>query len=231
MINKILPLLNHLIPAGLAYKGLQQVDPRIGKFLGYATAAGYGTNQIIDFLRSEFSGQGQNDSNLRPDEQATKTILEQQRRPVDLLKKGAVAAASLGAGGLGAGLGAAAVDSLLPSDQAPVEAAPIQITTIEDLKEPYPVLYDRVVARLQKGGDPRDIFNDIYSASPMDVIKFKSETGIDLRDLIKAANSAPAQAAPPQAPPPQAAQPVEGPGQKALMEAIQNLQKIRGAKK
>lgn len=53
MLSKLLPLLNKYVPAGLALKGVQKADPKLKSFVKGSIAAGYGANEIIDFLRGK----------------------------------------------------------------------------------------------------------------------------------------------------------------------------------
>lgn len=105
MINKILPFLNSLLPAGLAVKGLSKVDPRMAKFLTNAAGAGFGTDAALSFLRNKFGLAGSKDQEnqlragsaegtLRPDEGAALQGANEANRGVDLLQKGL----SIGAG-------------------------------------------------------------------------------------------------------------------------------------
>jgi hypothetical protein len=107
MINKILPFLNKLLPPALAIKGIGSIDPRLQKFLTGAAAAGFGTDQAIDFLRSKFdSGSGQQGTE-RPDEAAGRKQVEQSNVAPNALQSAASLAGGV-AGGLGAlGLGSA----------------------------------------------------------------------------------------------------------------------------
>lgn len=95
MIQKILPMLNKLIPIDLAKKGLSKIDPRIGKFLANATAAGYPINEAMDYLREQTNQV--DDRGLRTDELAAQKRV-QQGNAVGSAVKGA----SLGIGGAAA---------------------------------------------------------------------------------------------------------------------------------
>src|ERR1051325_4367743 len=104
MISKVLPFLSKLIPSGLAFKGLNKVNPRIGKYLAGATAAGYGAEEALDYLRNQFGVETQ--EGLRPDEQAA----EARVRQTGQLPKAVGKAAQIGAGVAGIG----AVGQALP---------------------------------------------------------------------------------------------------------------------
>lgn len=88
MITNILPLLNRVLPVGLAFKGLQKLDPRIGRFLDAASLS-YSADSAVDFLRNEFETQG-----MRPDEKAARAQAEtsNQGRKLAALGIGSLAA-------------------------------------------------------------------------------------------------------------------------------------------
>lgn len=109
MMNKILPFLNSLLPAGLAVKGLSKVDPRMAKFLTNATAAGFGTDAALSFLRNKLGIKGAKDQEnqlqagsaegtLRPDEGAALEGVNETNRGLDLLQKGVSVGAGLAGG-------------------------------------------------------------------------------------------------------------------------------------
>lgn len=53
IIEKALPFLNEFIPAGLAIKGLQKVNPKLGDFMKDTLAAGFTTNEVKDFIKEK----------------------------------------------------------------------------------------------------------------------------------------------------------------------------------
>ena len=102
MIARILPLLNKLLPTGLAFKGLQKLDPRIGKFITGSMAAGYTIDQSLDFLRNKFQkGEEGEGNNLRPDERAAKREVQNSKEIPNFLQTAAAVGGGLGAGALG----------------------------------------------------------------------------------------------------------------------------------
>lgn len=118
MIDKLLPLLNRLIPTGLAFKGLKKLNPRIGKYLDNASSL-YGMDTAVNFLRDELNPETP-DKRLRPDERAAMQRNKQAEQPLRAL--GAAAkiggAALLGGVGGGAAAGAEALQGeLLPPEQ------------------------------------------------------------------------------------------------------------------
>lgn len=106
----IFAFLNPVIGSALAIKGIEKLDPTMKKFFGYGTAAGYGTDQILDFLRSKAESEGykglksklsegEAQGTLRPDERATKERIRRAELPADIAQ-GALSTAAGVAGGL-----------------------------------------------------------------------------------------------------------------------------------
>lgn len=108
MITKILPFLNSIIPTGLAFKGLSKINPKIGKYLAAATAAGYGADEAIGYLRDQLGGED-NQQGLRPDEQAANSRVSQSGQIPKAIGK----AAQIGASAAGYGLAASAVPEVI----------------------------------------------------------------------------------------------------------------------
>lgn len=108
MITKILPFLNNIIPTGLAFKGLSKINPKIGKYLAAATAAGYGAEEAIGYLRDQLGGED-NSQGLRPDEQAANSRVSQSGQIPKAIGK----AAQVGASAAGYGLAASAVPEVI----------------------------------------------------------------------------------------------------------------------
>lgn len=108
MMDRVLPLLNKLVPVGLAVKGLERINPKIKSFFGGAIAAGYSADQAMDFLRENLSGSQMNQPSAgsRPDEQAAFNRRQQEELPGRV----AQGVGALGAGAIG-GLGASALTS------------------------------------------------------------------------------------------------------------------------
>ncbi len=52
-INRVLPFLSKYIPEELAIKGLNKIDPRFGKFINKAMAAGQTFEEVKDFIGSK----------------------------------------------------------------------------------------------------------------------------------------------------------------------------------
>jgi hypothetical protein len=111
MIQQILPFLSRYVPAAMALKGISKVSPRLSSAITAATAAGFGTDAILDYLRNSMEpeainqkrqqySQGASQGTLRPDEISNKRQLDEQSKGLAL----PIAGAALG-GGLGALMG------------------------------------------------------------------------------------------------------------------------------
>lgn len=130
------PLLNNLLPAALAVKGISKLNPKFQSFITSALAAGYSADQALDYLRSQINPEGQQEQeqdlrraaargNARPDELAALQEIGREDLPADIF--GGVAklgAAALG-GKLGAGLGRKGAIS--PYQVLPPESAAMQL--------------------------------------------------------------------------------------------------------
>ena len=51
MLKRIIPFLNDYIPDSLARKGLEKIDPRLGKFVDHMTDAGHNFTEVKDVLK------------------------------------------------------------------------------------------------------------------------------------------------------------------------------------
>lgn len=107
-LSKILPWLNQALPVGAAVKGLGKVNPKMSDFIYKSIGAGYGADQILDFIRNKLEPEGQQreegrlrskeaQGSLRPDEK----ISLDSRRDTDKLQSTVSAGAGLVAGALG----------------------------------------------------------------------------------------------------------------------------------
>lgn len=79
---------------------LKNINPKFKSFILGASAAGYSTEKILDFLRSEYTNQNESKEDIRPDEEAAINRRGLEERTGKTLKTAAIAGASL-AGGLG----------------------------------------------------------------------------------------------------------------------------------
>jgi hypothetical protein len=55
LVQRIIPFLSTYIPAGLAAKGLSNLDPRIEKYFKGIFGSGYTVDEGLDFLREQFT--------------------------------------------------------------------------------------------------------------------------------------------------------------------------------
>lgn len=119
--------LNPLIGGSLAIGLLNKLNPRMKDFIQYGIAAGYGTNEILDFLRNKIEGptsvaeenrleQGMAEGTLRPDEKAAYTERKVRNRPLDIAQAVAPLAGGITAGLLSRGLGDAQQTEAIPGN-------------------------------------------------------------------------------------------------------------------
>lgn len=112
MLARLLPLLNKVIPTGLAIKGMEKISPKIGNFFSGAFGAGYTADQAIDFLRNKLKSpgnegveerldEGQMQGTLRPDEGAARKRIKENEKIPNMVKGALVGGAAL-AGGMAA---------------------------------------------------------------------------------------------------------------------------------
>lgn len=134
MIGQLQSLLSTLVPPILAAKGISKLNPKLGHFISSATAAGYGTDQILQFMRDKFHTEGEKGERqrlatsrtLRPDEAASKERLRRQDIVPDLLQKAASIGLGAGVGGLVSRMGGQAPEAEAQHPQAPKGPAPIK---------------------------------------------------------------------------------------------------------
>jgi len=165
MADKALNLLSQFVPIGFAVKGLESLDPRFKKFFGTGIAAGYGTNELLGYLRSKFQTEGEkaNKSQLqervasgmaRPEERAGLSEIEHAEAPGDVLQTagalGAGALAGAGAAGL-LGKGAQAATAMQGLKQKVGQAA-TPVTQAYKAQEGLatPVIAGRAIAQAQQ---------------------------------------------------------------------------------
>lgn len=106
MISQILPLLNQYLPIHYAIKGLQSLSPEMSSFISNAGAAGYTTDQILQYMRDRFDPAAikkekqrlASSSNLRPDEEASYEKMKQADLPGDILQHAISGGVGLAAG-------------------------------------------------------------------------------------------------------------------------------------
>lgn len=197
MISKVMPFLNKLIPSGLAFKGLSKINPKIGKYLTAATAAGYGAEEALGYLREQLGGESP-DQNLRPDEMAANARVEQAGQIPRAIGK----AAQIGAGAAGIGAVGAALPQVIgglfgggqggpeqPQPQAPEKQQPVDPSQF-DIAQYSPDLQAFIEHWLGQGEEPGTVAS-IAKNSPKENAKYKDAisqieqaTGMDFVELI-----------------------------------------------
>lgn len=208
MINRILPFLNRLLPPALAFKGLQKLDPRIGKFLTVA-AGSYGVDGALDFLRDKFqtesskAGEQRTRSNLgtgnlRPDEEAVYQQVQNSRQIPNLLMNAAKTGAGI-AGGAGlAGLGAQALGGLMegdqaqqigqqtPSEQQRKEDVPMGSNLLDQFANDYPDIAQAIGNYINNGQSPEVAAAILKQSTPFSqkIKKIERKIGMNFEDYI-----------------------------------------------
>jgi hypothetical protein len=100
------------IPATTARKALEKVNPGFKNYFSSAISYGVDANRALDFLMDRFESdsqkehkeylkRGQANKTLRPDEQASKAMIERNEIPAQVAKTAASFALGGGLGGLG----------------------------------------------------------------------------------------------------------------------------------
>lgn len=236
MINKILPLLNRLVPPAMAFKGLQKIDPRIGKFLTNSVSYGYGLDQSLDYLRNRFSPEEEpRTGNLNPQEKAGKRIVEQSQLPGKVAKN----AAQLG---IAAGVGTGAIPMVLGNLFADDDEKEAQISSknnspqnpLQALSQFSPELAEFMDKHMQTGRSPQEAAAVAYQIPQFKSIidKIYKKTNKNFIDLVNELFGSQTQSAQssPQQMQPESSQRQPGPGQQALLQAIQQLRQLKGSK-
>lgn len=190
-MNKIMSFLSPYIPIGLAMKGLEKISPKMKSFFGGSLAAGYTANEAMDYLRNEFSSQGQKetravDENARPDELAAKARLSHEEQPSRIAQT--VGAAGLGAiGGAGASaLTGAAQVANQTSAQPEAEQASQQPGGFLEFIKQNPELGSYLDSLIQKGADPIQAASQakgVRKFRPL-VESIEKQMGVSFEDLI-----------------------------------------------
>ena len=104
--NMATSILNQALPIGATWSALQNLDPRMKVFLSSGLAAGFGANQIFDYLRSQAGSKPSisKGEKLRSDEEAALNRREKEEVPSRLLQTGLSLAAGAGVGQLMKGI-------------------------------------------------------------------------------------------------------------------------------
>lgn len=154
MINRILPLLNKIVPIGIAAKGLEKINPKMKSFFSGALAAGYTADQAMDFLRDQFSpSQEKATSSLRPDEESAINRKEYEEAP----SKVAQGLGTLAAGSLGGLAGAALTGAGKLAEENNQTSEPersIQPGAFLEFIKKNPELGSYLDSLMQQGADP-----------------------------------------------------------------------------
>jgi hypothetical protein len=107
VLSKILPFLKNAIPSALAVKALGKLDSRFTRFFGDAAAAGFGTDQVISYLRNTLGGEEKEEQRLSeqsrqrtltPDEEYNLQEMQRSQSIPNTLQTGVSLATGLGAG-------------------------------------------------------------------------------------------------------------------------------------
>jgi hypothetical protein len=112
LISRMVPLLNKLVPAGLALRGLSKISPQLANFATTSLSAGYGADQILDYLRdrtaapgdlneSERLKKGEESGSLRPDEK--RSLAKRKQNEVGKTIASAGIGLATGLAGMGGG--------------------------------------------------------------------------------------------------------------------------------
>ncbi len=82
ILSRVLPLLNKFVPDELASKGLEKVDPRLGKFFKGVFSKGFTVKDGLDYLRKKFlnNNQEEEEIDMSIPEQNTPNPMEENRQ-------------------------------------------------------------------------------------------------------------------------------------------------------
>ena len=225
MINQILPLLSSYLPVDYAVKGLSKINPSMGKFITNASAAGYATDTILDFLRDKFDTEGSKTSRsqlegkvmskqARPDEEAALSQIRQTRAPGDLLQKGISTAV-----GIGSGLKSMGSNKETPSPE---------IQPTNPLQEHAPKAHEFVSNAVNAGNDSLSALQHAQSLFKSDVDKALKKSKMGLEDIARFYQSQAPQSQAALQPQAQASQGQANPKIAALQKAIMEIRRLRG---
>lgn len=194
LISKLLPFASKSLPVALGLKGMSKIDPRIQRFIGYATSAGFGSDQIMDYIRSKLENpqdqatRSQMESDeaqgrLRPDERANLSMIRDSQRPKDI----AQGAASLAIGGLGGLLGSDVVDEKeAQENQQPMDTQEQHVVNPILNDSGFPVLPKKeAVSQPEKQPKPQ-ITDELWNRVQEGKVKV---TNPDVTEFLKASHS------------------------------------------
>lgn len=183
-LAKILPLLNRLIPSGLAIKGLQKLNPNIGKFVTNATALGFGVDQILGYVRDQVEPM---QVEGRPDERASERRVQQGKAPERAL--GSLGKAAIGGAAIGTALGQLpqVLGNMFEGNEENVPNQDMQKNPIEAYSKE---LHNFIVSNLnhpRQKSDPKTVAmsafqNKIFQPIIKDIQK---DFGVNFEDLVQ----------------------------------------------
>ena len=104
IISRVLLLLNKLVPASIAVKGLSKVNPKMASFVTDSLAAGYTADNVIEYLRTRLTSSGEQMEKSRLENSSSLTPQEKNNLQKRKTESG-LGTAAAGAIGLATGLG------------------------------------------------------------------------------------------------------------------------------
>lgn len=184
MLAKILPLLNRLIPSGIAKKALERKIPELTKYFAGSAGAGYGLESSIDFLREQFEPiEGKN---LRADEKAAGKRVQQSKFAGNAIKQAGKTALGAGVAGAAASAIPAVIGNLFqnPGQQSQQAASP------QSPKKPAGDLsQESLFQQFNQGqnGQENQQGNSLIQMAPdiAEEVEFDLANGITLEDAIE----------------------------------------------
>lgn len=157
MIDRILPLLNDLIPEDIAIKGISKVSPKLGEFIKSAALMGFSAKDSLGYLKNQAEGKSSN-QNLRADELAGQARIKQGNQFPDLAMK----ALKGGAGGLGAGIAVNALGGILNNENQPELASHESESGFEEPRSEALGNFNEKVKKNSLKDNLQDQFNQEY---------------------------------------------------------------------
>lgn len=171
MIKKVLPFLNKFLPRSVALKGLSKINPKFSQFIAKATAAGYGANEVLDFMRTQLGPT--EEEGLRSDELSAMARVKQSEAPLQLAKS---------AGKVGLGLATAGV---VPTVLSTMFEGNQQESGQPDIKNKYPDFFSFIEKELSQGRDPAQaaaVAN--VQGFAKHISDIQKETGMNIEDYL-----------------------------------------------
>lgn len=195
-MSKIAPFLSRALPVSLGLKGLSKTDPRIQRFVGYATSAGFGADQIMDYLRSKLENpqdqatRSQMESDeaqgrLRPDERANLSMIRESQRPKDIAQTGLSAAVGLGGGVLGADQ--ESEEAIDPKELSQIREYPMKEEQTGLNASGFPIKQQGTAPQATQQQQPpqQDITDELWNRVQQGKVKVSNP---DVTEFLKASN-------------------------------------------